>query len=619
MKKEVFILLLLMFALPVSAENFAGYKYPGDKFTLNEDNFSVQVSKEWDTLYLKFNGETFIIDDGGCEYTQYNFYTICFRSAVVDFSADPEIGRLDDRTGEVVPGLNITITYRKPDITLDRTFSNTAPFLQGKIEAIVTIENKGQNPAQIIYTEQIPNGFEVTPGSSVGYSNGKITYVTSMGQGAKKIFTYELNPVIHIDEMISGNLTYVYEEIEGTIKNTATAIKTKDSVELVTVHTANLNVAEKTDLKLTINNVDPQVGSQTKLKVTVPKELKVLSKDVEFEEEEGFQTYSFSSFIPRLKSETIDLTFETSTTGEFEIPLTLEFTAHGIEKRVTKNLSITVGSDKVEPSLTILEQMIGSNQKFKLTAKISNKDTDTPYYNINMNVDSAVLDENFAIAKILQNQEILIFERDVVAPTVDVKTDYDIVFTGKYETQNLEYFNFSLTKTISVYPPTDTVVIYHEFDKYTTDDDKAKVIVYVENKRDVMLKGISVSDNVPSSLTVIDGVTMNYPMNIEPKRKAQAYAYTIQAVPGEYVDATEIVTSVVFNQTDREFTLTQPLSIDLAAKSIKKEEAKVEVTEGDDFEKEEAAEEQQETSQLTKRVKKKSLWQKFLDWLLGFI
>ena len=142
-------------------DDFRGFKYEGDKFSLNGDNFSLQLSKEWETLYVRYNDESLIIKNNSCEQTQQRYYSICYRGAVVDFRNG--IGKLHDRTGDVMPGLNITMTYQKPEIKVERVFSKTDPLPFETIKATITLENNGRNPAQITYTDPVPEGFGVTP------------------------------------------------------------------------------------------------------------------------------------------------------------------------------------------------------------------------------------------------------------------------------------------------------------------------------------------------------------------------------------------------------------------------------------------------------------------------
>jgi hypothetical protein len=220
-------------------------------------------------------------------------------------------------------------------------------------------------------------------------------------------------------------------------------------------------------------------------------------------------------------------------------------------------------SANITPSIIIDEENIMANQMFKIKGVIKNDDATASYYNIKADIESRIYNENFALDKIIRSEEKVLFEKEAIAPTVNKTTDFVLNFSGKYETINSEAFTFFTSKTITVLPPSELIAIYHEFDKYVNESDKAQIKVYVENKRNYDLK-VYADETIPLSFKVSAGETKNM-INIGPKRKSLVYVFTIQAFDTEKKE--ELTTTLKFNETDREFTLTQLVSVNISAKT----------------------------------------------------
>lgn len=568
-KITVFSLISMLLIIPsVIGADFSGFKYPQDTFTLNGDNFSIQLSKDWKSVYFRYNSETLIISNNSCKETSQNFYYICYRGAVVDFTAVNEIGRIDERTGEIVPGLNISIKYRKPEITLSRVFSKTNPIVMESVDVNVVIENTGKNPADISYFEIIPDGLEVTTSSNVIYEGGRILYVGVSNPGSRSILSYKIKPLRKLSENITGNLTYSYETIKGTINLAKTSINTTDTITPAITSAERINIESRGVINLVLKNEETENNAKITLTISLPSELKVISVNPREYKEIGEQKYQYDYDFKEQEYKEFEIDFETTKTGVYKIPINITYIVYGQKYSIEKNVSINVNSTKITPLLTINKEIVMANQRLNVKGTIRNDDSTASYYNIKAYIKSEILNDNFAVDKISQNEEIMLFDKEIISPTVNKSTNFILNFSGEYETINKEKFPFFASKTITVRPPSDLIVIYHEFDKWINESDKAGIKVYVENKWDSDIT-LTIDETIPESFKVIEGQTKNV-IVIGPKRKSLIYTYTIQILDtGKKEDLT---TNLRFNETGKEFTLTQTVGVNISAKtSLSKE------------------------------------------------
>lgn len=574
------ILSLFIFISLVSSafsEDFKGYKYPDEKFTLNGDNFSIKLAKDWKSIIVRYNDENLLIKTNSCENTQLNFYYICFKGAIVDFSSVTEIGKIDEVTGENIPALNLSVKYQKPDITIKRTFSNKNPIILEEFNAELTIENKGKNPADIIYKEKIPSGVIITNLNGLIYDGNNIIYSGKISQGAISVTSYKLKPLIFSSNIFEGNLTYNYETLSGVLSVEKINITTVDNVKSFVIQNISANLDSSESIKINITNFDANANYNTYFSIEVPKDLDVLGFDTEYDKIESLTNktrYYFSFNLEKQKSKIIELSIKTKKTGVYAIITELDYTVNNIKRNIQKNININVNAKSIAPELLILDEEITSNQHFKIKGLIKNNDEKISYNNINAKLKSDTLNETFFIPIINQNSELLIFEREITAPSIENKTSINITLEGIYNTINGEIFNFSTKKTVLIHPLKEMIIITHELDKYYNKNDSISVNVHVENKKNKEIN-VNLNENFSENFEIIGGVASGY-LNIGPKRKSMIYTYKLKS---ENEDSLNISTTLRYTEHDKEFIITQPLVLVISKKLFINSPIKTEIIE----------------------------------------
>lgn len=622
MKGKILFFGTIAFILTLSfvlSEDFSGYKYSGDKFSLNGDNFSVQLSKDEKTVFVKYNDESFLFSGSSCKETEKRFYFICLKGVVLNLSAN--IGKIDDITGEEIPALNMTISYRKPDITIKRALSKTNPFVNDDVDVILSIENNGKLPASLNIIETIPSGFEITAFTGKLFSNNEIMYSLTINAGTKNEFSYKIKPLKRFSGYIYGNATFVYETVNGTIKVDKSLIETVDSVKVTVNLTEKKLKLEKTaSLSLILENKDSVNSAKVNMTFLIPDGLEVYYKTPSDLKSNGKQLYNYDSYLEKLDSKIIRVDFKAIKSGEHIIWINLTYATPKTTQLTQKNTTITVEPSKLSPSIIIDDELI-SGQKARFRTIIKNNET-IDYYSLKAKIESAILNEEILSPDIPKNNEKIVFEKEIFAPIVNAKTDIIINFSGEYKTSESEIFNFSIAKKIGVYPLQDLVVIFHEFDKYLNDSDKAKIKVYVENKRNVTLDNVDVNEKIPKSLNLIEGNIKNM-IDIGPKRKMLMYIYTVQTTDNK---SEEITTALRFIEDDKEYSLNQPILLNMTSKAalnqksnstVIKNNASGIINNGSDIKKINNISIEKNESVANTPVKK-SIWKRIILWIDGF-
>ncbi len=623
MRKEgiPLLIILLFFVVPfVVSDDFKGYKYPGDEFRLNGDNFSIKLSKDWKSSYLSYNkDEQLILSNNSCKETEKKLYLICFKGSVVDF--DKNIGKIDDQSGETVPGLNLTISYRSPEIILIRNFSKINPLIMEAVDVNITIENIGRTSANVDYYEVIPRDIEVTALNGLVYDGGNITYSAALNPGMLLLLKYKLKPLKNLSSNITGNITVSFEAHKIVTQLEKIKFRTNETIVLTKNITNNLSVEDYGVLRLGLKNKDNDEAIRGKVSFALPKSFKITGINEGKVQETSNSSFDYEYYIESLGSREIIINFTPKKTGQYNIPFMINYTTHGINRIVKENLSIKIMSGKINASIITSDDEVMGNQLMNLKLMIRNTDDNLDFYDISAKMKNEVLNRNFSIQKLPPNSEAVIFEDNISIPNFEKVEKITLNISGVYMSINNENFTFSTSKTIKVTPPSEIIVITHEFNKYINDPDKAKITVYVENKRDVTVKDIEVKEKIPSNIKVLDGDTRNV-ISISPKRKSQVYTYTIQTMDNKTID--NIITSLTFKDGENDISITQPLKVNISSKNATKLSASTRIVNEKtnktvEVKKNDMINAQTIINKTTTPPRvdnsKKTLWQKFVIWL----
>ncbi len=572
MKKTILLIPLILIILTTIAysEDFKGFKYPNEKFTLNQDNFTILLDISWKSAIFKINSEPMQINVGGCRQT--NFYNICYKESI--FNTSKDLGRLDERTGALIPALNISITYFNPKLKITKKFSNQTPIVGDEITVTINLSNEGNKKAMIELYDSLPENITITE-KNWGIINEKnqLLYASTLQSGNSEIITYKFRINSETNNLLKPQLNYSYEDISGRIYGTQTNFSTIKTIKTTITEKLELPVGSNDKLTLELYNQD-DVMREAEFYLTLPKEIILTTSSPELKLKD--QKYWITTMIKPHSKQEIELSLTGILIGDYAANITTKSNIQSQDQIENKQIKIKISKQQLIPQIEISEKIFSSDQTIKITAKINNSDEKNDFYSIKTTLNTPDNSKSVTLSKIVKNQDITLFIENATLPFVEQNTTYPINFTGTYTTLTGEEFNFSATKKILIQPIGELLIIHHEFDKWENTTGIVKLTVYIENKKDQKSKLLKVYDKMPKEVSLVEGI-MNTNMYVEPKSKTQAYSYTLKIPDESMADSYEIITNIGYNETAKHFLLQKTSTINALKKSVKTEEIKTEI------------------------------------------
>lgn len=567
MKKTILLIPLILIILTTFAhsEDFKGFKYPNEKFTLNQDNFTILLDLSWKTAIFKINSEPTQINKGSCKQT--NFYNICYKEPVFNTSRD--LGKLDDRTGASIPALNISITYFNPKLKITKKFSNPTPLVGEEITVTINLSNEGNKKTQIELIDPLPENITVIE-KNFGAINEKnqLIYTSTIHPGSSNMIRYKFKTNSETSNLIKTQLNYSYEDIAGAMYGTQMNFSTKKTIATTNPDKLDLPIGSNNEINIELYN-QQEIAKEAEFSITFPKNIVLVQSTPQLTL--TGQKYELSELIKPKEKIEIQLQILGTQIGDYTINLTTKSNILSKDQIENKQIQIKISKQQIIPIIEITEKTFSSDQTIKITAKINNSDEKNDFYNIKTKFASKDLTKTADLSQIVKNQDITIFIENLTLPYVEKSETYQINFTGTYNALTGEQFNFSTNKIIFIQPIKELLIIHHEFDKWENTSNIIKLNVYLENKKDQKTNLIKAYDQIPSELSLVEGM-MSTSTFIQPKSKTKVYSYILKIPDESQKDSYEIITNIEYNETKQTFLLQKISTINSLKKSVKTEE-----------------------------------------------
>lgn len=529
LKLIITLSLFIILSSLVLSEEFSGYKYPNEPFKLNGDNFTTKLDKSLSVLSILYNNETILLKKETCRDSASNLYRICFNGTFINLSASPQIGKLSESSGELIPAIFLEIKYKKPEIKLKRTFSNIKPELLEEIYANITIENNGKNPADFIYTEKIPESFEIIKSTGFNIDKNELILKSKINALSTQTFVFSIRPKNYSIIPLQGNLSYSFENINAKLLTEKITITPSESINLNITNQQFLDINQESILSYNISNNYDKENIEINFSIFIPDNIELISFDKEFTkiyQNITNTTIYFQKINLNINnSKKLDIKINPLFTGNYIIKSKIEYKIFEINKILEKNLSIKINTKKIDPIILTNKDSLTSNENFNIQIKIKNNNTNNSFQNIKSIIKSDIFLQNISIEKIMQNEEIIIFNADLTTPIINETKILYFNYSGIYESINHEKFNFSINKKINITPIQNSVYSSYEIDKSINYSDKIILIVYIENKKDDELK-ITSKDYLSNESLLSIGEKENT-QSILPYSRKKIYSYTL--------------------------------------------------------------------------------------------
>ncbi len=302
MKKFVFLIVLLcVMPVAVASSLFEDWVEDGQTFQAGDHSFYVKYIEAKQKVTFKMDGTGGMLLAGECETRED--ITYCFQE--VNY-----------------PKIKVKISSEEPDISIERSFSTTAPNLDERITVSVTLKNNGNKGAtNVKYTDPYPIGLKVFSDKNAGEWQG------SLNSGVEEKFTYAVKAEEIVSFDSTATLSYKFGDNEKTKKSTAVTINVQKPFDIN--DKLSTEKAEKNEIvtyNLTIYNENEATKlSVENLEISLPEQIDLVSAPSQLKNDKTKLT--FKGTIESKESKNFAIKVKSSRVGEFKISTLAEIKA----------------------------------------------------------------------------------------------------------------------------------------------------------------------------------------------------------------------------------------------------------------------------------------------------
>ncbi len=540
MKKLIFFILisiLLISTVSGFEEIFNEYVYETDTFQVGDDLYYGALTIDQKTLILHKNtDEVFFIRNASCEETDYNKY--CYDGTKIDL---PAYGRWNQENFDIDPAVKVKIYSKEPAVTISRSISTSEVSYSGKAVITVSFENTGELAvSNVIFKEILPSNVDIlsNPTGNVQLIGRTFKWEGVLFPGDSKSFSYTLR--LHGYETATFNnasFSYKYETLEYSpgLSSFSVTVKTPFTYTESLTPT-ELSWGETMTYEVTATNNDASSIMNFDFALDIPEDFTITGYPIAF-----FKTHNFRhrETIAPGKSFSMSFKFKSDYAGEFNILANNTLSLRDEVYPQYKEYNVTITIPKLTPSLVLSRESVNEGGPYTVYAYMENTN-EVEYLNVKGSVSSALFGKkHFILGNIASGKKNLLFTEQFKALPVDADKEFDIVFSGTYQTKNFQTFSFSETKKITVKPVTTGFTITQDISPRTvTAGDEVTVKVFVKNMG-ASQAYVEVKDDYPSFMEFKGGKT-DKSLTLAPNQEEEFYIYKFQ-VPVDLDDGDFII------------------------------------------------------------------------------
>lgn len=426
------------------------------------------------------------------------------------------------------PQIKVKIESLEPDISIERSFSTTSPYLNEEITVIVTLKNDGDKIAtNIKYTDAYPSGLKV-------YSSGNAkVWEGNINAGEEEKFTYTIKAEDTISFDSTATLSYKFDGNEKTKKSSTVTINVKKPFSIShEISKEAVDKDEEVDYNLTITN-EHESDSLTveKLEITLPSQIDLVRPPTGLAKQENKLT--FTGTIEKKKNKNFAIKLKSSKIGKFTISTlaNLKISDKSFEEKLEK--SFNVGLSYIMPILNITDA-VKSNSPYNVFIAVKNYGN-AEIKNVSIKVESDLFENIEEKKNIAAGRTYEIFKKTLTAPYTEEDKKHNIKIYGSYTSSSGKTQTFEKSAQLTITAAPKIVGIIKEFNKEEFyPGDEIKVTVTIKNQKNKAVDEVDVSDIFPVEIrSSLKGDVTGYLEKLEPNEEKTIYSYSV-VVPKDY-------------------------------------------------------------------------------------
>lgn len=518
MKKLIPLLLLVILASFAAAETILDdWVDDLETFNAGDHSFYVEYIDSTQNLLFRMDGSGGIMTMGDCETRSEIKY--CFED--VNY-----------------PQIKVKITSPEPDITIERTFSDTSPSVNSQITVTVTLKNEGdKRAADVKYSDPYPAALKIFSTNNAGEWEG------SIDAGEEESFTYTIRAVDVVTFDSIATVSYESGGEEKTKKSSTQAISVEKPYDISLISAESVGKDELFYYNLTIENLQEsstlKVGN---LEIDIPSKISLVKAPSELKKEESKLT--FKGAIDKEESKTFVIQFKTTSVGAFSIKTSVALEAAGKTFNEELESPLNVGVSDIWPVLNLTDT-INSNSPYDVLIAIKNYGKEE-IKDVKIRVESDLFGNLEQTKSIASGAVYEVFKKKLTSPYLEQDKKYNVMVSGSYISSSGRTYSFEKSAQLKVTAQPQIIDIIRELNKEEFyPGEEISTTIKIRNKKSITVNEVDVSDAFPKEVrSSLSGNVTGSLESLGPNEEKALYSYSLK-VPEDYAkDEIEFTTTL---------------------------------------------------------------------------
>ena len=562
MRKFVVAIMFVLLCCAVLADTseFDGWIFTGDSVSVKDQVYFITISSTNEKISVESTvGHTFV-NLGNCE--KINVVKICLDNATYDED-------LEKRKAEIhVYSIN-------PDLKITRTIDYNELVIGNEATVSLTISNEGGSEASNVeFSDDFTSDVEITDTEGVDIVGSGVRWSGNINMDSSEEFTYKIKALEELDRSFKALVRYNDGFDDKELYSDAINLKITPFLRVIHIEGATtIPLGDSTNITINISNSDEDAVTINFLKMTIPKELSIITKPDKITTLDA-STYQWTGVLSSNKSKAFSYIMKGVLEGNYQLSSLVEYKDDkGIVRTygpVNTDLNVELQENrgiKIRTNLESTEKWEPNEEK-EIEIWIQNLNPTLKIKNVDVNISNDIFDiPSVFIDEMDTSEQRKIVDIKVRVPVVDVSKSSTLNVFIDYETELGENFTEESESTININIPNNLDITQTADKSSVQGGEEIEFKVEVVNDRNDDVKDVKVFDIVPEEFK-ITGETSKV-IDTTSKETTTAYIYKLTAPIVSEIQTFEINTTIHYVTNMSNITDSKITTITINPKDVK--------------------------------------------------
>ena len=551
---------LLCWAVLAETSEFDGWIFTGDSVSVQDQVYFITVASTNEKISVESTEGYAFVNLGNCE--TINVVKICMENATYDED-------LKKRKAE------IQVYSINSDLKITRTIDDNELVIGNEATVSVTITNEGSSEASDIeFSDDFTSDVEITDTEGVDVVGNGVRWSGNINTGSSEEFTYKITALEELDRSFKALVKYNDGFDEKELYSDAINLKITPFLRVIHIEGITIiPLGDSTNITMNISNSDEDTVTVNFLKMTIPKELSIITKPDKITTLDA-STYQWTGALASNKSKAFSYIMKGVLEGNYQISSIVEYKdSDGIVRTfgpISTDLNVELQENrgiKIRTNLESTEKWEPNEEK-EIEIWIQNLNPTLKIKNVDVNISNDVFEiPSVFIDEMDKSEQRKIVDIKVRVPVVDASKSSTLSIFINYETELGENFTEDSENTIDINVPSNLELTQTADKSSVQGGEEIEIKVEVANDRNDDVKNVKVFDIVPEEFK-ISGETSKV-IDTTSKETTTAYIYKLTAPIVSEIQIYEINTTIQYVTNLSNITNSKITTITVNPKDVK--------------------------------------------------